>query len=214
VFYKGKRYIYIGYVARTHGKKGKIAVRIRKRIPKEKMPPRIFIKEIKEDGEELKEYRLKLLKEYKNGLAIMKLNIKPEESEKLVSQDVYICEDDLPRKVRVELGVIPSFIPEVEKDESELEDIGFITKPRGLQGALAVVSPKEKESIWKKEKLKIFIEGDEKGKFFETQIRSVKKLREMLDNVYLSVKVLYVNDIDAAERLRKRRIFISKADLL
>jgi ribosomal 30S subunit maturation factor RimM len=211
VFYKGKKYIYIGYVARTHGKKGKIAVRIRKRIPKEKMPPRIFIKE---NEEELKEYRLKLLKEYKNGLAIMKLNIKPEESEKLVSQDVYICEDDLPRKVRVELGVIPSFIPEVEKDESELEVIGFITKPRGLQGALAVVSPKEKESIWKKGKLKIFIEGDEKGKFFETQIRSVKKIREMLDNVYLSVKVLYVNDIEAAERLRKRRVFISKADLL
>jgi ribosomal 30S subunit maturation factor RimM len=211
VFYKGKKYIYIGYVARTHGKKGKIAVRIRKRIPKEKMPPRIFIKE---DGEELKEYRLKLLKEYKNGLAIMKLNIKPEESEKLVSQDVYICEDDLPRKVRVELGVIPSFIPEVEKDESELEEIGFITKPRGLQGALAVVSPQEKESIWKKGKLKIFIEGDEKGKFFETQIRSVKKIREMSDNVYLSVKVLYINDIDAAERLRKRRVFISKTDLL
>jgi ribosomal 30S subunit maturation factor RimM len=211
VFYKGKKYIYIGYVARTHGKKGKIAVRIRKRIPKEKMPPRIFIKE---DGEELKEYRLKLLKEYKNGLTIMKLNIKPEESEKLVSQDVYICEDDLPRKVRVELGVIPSFIPEVEKDESELEEIGFITKPRGLQGAVAVVSPKEKESIWRKEKFKIFIEGDEKGKFFETQIRSVKKIREMLDNVYLSVRVLYINDIDAAERLRKRRVFISKADLL
>jgi ribosomal 30S subunit maturation factor RimM len=211
VFCKGKKYIYIGYVAKTHGKKGKIAVRIRKRIPKEKMPPRIFIKE---NGEELKEYRLKLLKEYKNGLAIMKLNIKPEESEKLVSQDVYICEDDLPRKVRVELGVIPSFIPEVEKDESELEEIGFITKPRGLQGAVAVVSPKEKESIWKKGKLKIFIEGDEKGKFFETQISSVKKIREMLDNVYLSVKVLYVNDIEATERLRKRRVFISKADLL
>jgi ribosomal 30S subunit maturation factor RimM len=211
VLYKGKKYIYIGYVAKKHGKKGKIAVRIRKRIPKEKMPLRIFIKE---DREELKEYRLKLLKEYKNGLAIMKLNIKPEESEKLVSQDVYICEDDLPRKVRVELGVIPSFIPEVGKDESELEAIGFITKPRGLQGAVAVVSPKEKESIWRKEKFKIFIEGDEKGKFFETQIRSVKKIKEMLDNVYLSVKVLYINDIDAAERLRKRRVFISKADLL
>lgn len=210
MFYKGRKYIYIGYVAKTHGTKGKIAVRIRKRIPKEKMPPRIFIKE----NEELKEYRLKLLKEYKNGLAIMKLNIKPEDAGKLIAQDVYICQDDMPRKVKVELGLIPSFIPEVEKDESELEVIGVITKPRGLQGAVAVVSPKENEKIWRKEKLKIFIEGDEKGKFFETELRSAKKTREMKDNIYLSVKILHINDIDSAERLRKRRIFVQKNDLL
>ncbi len=210
MFYKGRKYIYIGYVAKTHGSKGKIAVRIRKRIPKEKMPTRIFIKE----NEELKEYRLKLLKEYKNGLAIMKLNIKPEDAEKLITRDVYICQDDMPRKVKVELGLIPSFIPQVEKDESELEVIGVITKPRGLHGAIAVVSPKEKENIWQKEKLKIFIEGDEKSKFFETELRSAKKIREMTDNIYLSIKVLHVNDIDSAERLRKRRIFIQKNNLL
>ena len=211
MFLKGKRYIYLGFISGVHGKKGKVIFRMRRRIPHEKLPPRIFIKK----NGELEEFRIKLIKPYKRGF-ILKLNkVKGEEEAKvMVTSDVYILEDDLPRRSRVELGVIPEFIPEVRlKDEEieELEEVGFITKPRGLQGAVAMVIPKEKEKFIKKGQ-KIYIENGKK--FFETEIRSAKKLKEKEDNSYFSVKLLHVNDVNSAERLRKRKVYILLTDPL
>ncbi len=208
MFLKGKRYIYIGFIASTHGKKGKVIFRMRRYISPERIPPRIFIK--KKDRE-LEEFRVKLIKPYKKSSFILKLNkIRGEtEAKGIVSSDVYIAEEDLPRKSRIELGIIPEFIPEVKpEDEDSLDEVGVITKPRGLQGAVAVVVPKEKaELLLKAEGREIIIKSGDR--FFKTSVRSAKKVREMQDNVYLSLKLLHINDVNSAERLRKSKIYVS-----
>lgn len=202
----GKKYIYIGYISDAHGNKGKVVLHLRRHISPQRIPPRIFIK--KNYGY-LGEFRIKFLKRFRKNELILKLNkVKDKNSAlELVSSDVYIFEGDLPRNVRVEIGVIPPFIPEAKDVPEKLEEIGFITKPRGLQGAVAVVSPKDKEKIWSPG-LKVYIEG-EKGNFYSTEVRAVKKLRQMQDNIYLSVKFMFINDLDSAEKLRKRKIFVS-----
>jgi ribosomal 30S subunit maturation factor RimM len=202
----GKKYIYIGYISDAHGNKGKVVLCLRRYISPQSIPTRIFIK--KNYGD-LEEFRIKALKRFRKNELILKLNkVKDKNSAlELVSSDVYIFEGDLPRKVRVEIGVIPPFIPEAKDVPEKLEEIGFITKPRGLQGAVAVVSPKDKEKIWTPG-LKVYIEGD-KGNFYSTEVRAVKKLRQMQDDIYLSVKFMFINDLDSAEKLRKRKIFVS-----
>lgn len=207
MFFKGQKYIYIGYISDVHGNKGKVILRLKRYISPQSFPTRVFIKKNKNG---LEEFRIKALKQLKKNIFILKINkVKDRDSAfELVSSDVYISEGDLPRKVRVEIGVIPPFIPEAKSVPEKLREIGFITKPRGLQGAVAVVSLKENEKVWKRG-LKVYIEEGE-GKFLESEVRSVKKLREMQDNIYLSVKLTFVNDLETAERLRKRKIFISQ----
>lgn len=206
MIHNGKKYIYIGYISDVHGNKGKVKLRLKRLISPQSIPPRIFIK--KNYGV-LEEFRIKSLKRFRKNELILKLNKVKDKNSALefISSDVYIFEGDLPRKVRIEIGVIPPFIPEAKDIPENLEEIGFITKPRGLQGAVAVISPRDKEKIWVPG-LKVYIEGD-KGNFYSTEVRAVKKLRQMQDNIYLSVKFMFINDLDSAEKLRKRKIFIS-----
>ncbi len=205
MIYKGEKYLYIGYVVRPHGDKGKILARIRRRIAGTKIPHRVFIKV----GDKIEEYRVKLVKEFKNNfiLRLSKLRGK-EDAMNLVSSDVYIKEDDLPRKTKIEIGLLPQTeLPEANISARDLEEVGMITRPRGLQGAVALITDKDKMQKIRKG-VEVFL-GDG-GKFFRSEVRAVKRIAELEGGkVYLSIKLLYVNDINSAERLRKVRVFVS-----
>ncbi len=209
MIYNGEKYLYIGYIVKLHGDKGKVIALIRRYIPAEKFPSRLFIRMAgeKEGREELREFKIRKIKIYKRNTAILSLDKirRREEAESLVACDIYIRERELPRMVKMELGILPNFLQEVSEIEpSQLEYIGMITKPRGLKGAVAAVVPKEKiQKFTKYQEILIELEG----KLYRTGIRKLKKIKEMADNIYVSLELSGIYDVNSAERLRKGKIF-------
>lgn len=202
MMYGGERYVYLGFIKKTHGDKGKVIL-----VPRRSFNPqhvsRIFIKD--EQGM-LEEYRLRLAKKYKNFyiLRLSKIRSK-EDAEHLISRDVYLKEMDLPRKIRVEFGLSPSFVEEITEIPEGVENIGFVTKPRGLHGQLAAIIDGEKFGKLEEGKEIYIMTAD--GKYYRTKIRTFKKIRGE-EKVYVSLKLMNVDDVDSAERLRKALLFI------
>lgn len=202
MIYKGEKYIYIGFVKKAHGEKGKIILSPKRRFDPEVIS-RVFIKN--EKGE-LEEFRLKLAKRYKN-LFILKLSkIKSKDvALSFVSKDVYIKETDIPRKLKINIGIVPQFIEQVQSLPSDSEAIGFITKPRGLHGQVAALV--ERDKLHKLQQGANLYLQTEDGKLYKTQLKSFKKLKEG-QRLYISLKLLHIDDVESAERLRKATIFM------
>lgn len=205
MLYEKEKYIYIGFIKKTHGEKGKVIFVPRRYINFEHIS-RVFIKN---DSGALEEYRVKLAKKYKEGFILKLSKIKGKETAfSLVAKDVYIKENDLPRKVKIDFGILPPFPAEVDKIPENAEEIGFITKPRGLQGQVAALVEADKFEKLKEGYELYLVTPDEK--IYKTEIRAVKKIRELKESgkIYASLRLLYINDVESAERLRKAKLFV------
>lgn len=200
MIYKGEKYIYIGFIKKAHGEKGKVIFHPKRKIDLNQISE-IFIKN--ENGE-IEGFRIKLAKKFKN-LFILKLSKIKSKDDALsfVAKDVYLKEIYIPRKLRIDIGIAPSFIQQVQEIPQGFEKIGFITKPRGLHGQVSALVESDKFC-----KLKngadIYIQTED-GKIYRTQIKSFKKLKELGESqkFYISLKLLHIDDVESAERLRK-----------
>lgn len=201
MIYAGEKYIYIGFIKKTHGEKGKLILVPKRRIDLDSVP-RIFIKN---DEGKIEELRIKRAKKYKEFFILSLSKIRNlNDAMKFISQDVYVKESDLSRKIKIQIGITPEFIQEVQKLPSGLDQIGFITKPRGLQGQVAsLIDPDKFHKL--KEGSEIYLMTQD-GKYYKTQIRSFKKLKNGT-KLYVSLKLMNINDVDSAERLRKALLF-------
>lgn len=202
MIYKGEKYIYIGFIKKPHGKKGKVIL-----VPKRRFDPKSILRVfVKKDSDNLEEFRLKLAKEYKGSYILKLSKLKSfSDATELISKDVYIKEEDLPRKVKIDMEILPKFIEEVQSIPEDVVQVGFITRPRGLQGQVGALIEPDKFTRLKKNSDVYLMTPD--GRFYKSKIRSLKKIKEG-NGIYASIKLLYINDVESAERLRKAVIFI------